>query len=40
MLLERPLSELRGYSAFRVDGKGKGKATEVELAREEIRGAW
>lgn len=40
MLLERPLSELRGYSAFRVDGKGKGKATEEELAREEIRGAW
>ncbi|KAI0093062.1 hypothetical protein BDY19DRAFT_989740 [Irpex rosettiformis] len=35
MLLERPLSELRGHGAYR--RKGKRKATEEELVREEIR---
>ena len=39
VLLGRPLSELRGYTAFRVgSGKGKRKATKEELVREEIRG--
>ncbi|KAI0699548.1 hypothetical protein BC835DRAFT_537377 [Cytidiella melzeri] len=40
-MLERPLSELRGYGAFRRPpisslGKGKRKATEEEWVREEI----
>jgi hypothetical protein len=39
-MLGRPLSELRGYTAFRSSGKGKRKATEEEWMREEIRGKY